>query len=61
MTCDSPSPATVAYNTLVAAARAYAPHLDQWDKFKFPVGDNTVYVTISLRDVRPDSFEEVGG
>lgn len=51
--------AIAAWNTLVAAARSYAPHLDQWEKFKFPTDYGMVYVTISLEDPYPDSFEEI--
>lgn len=65
MTDDRPVPppdtpaATDAWNAFVAVARAYAPHLDQWDKVKFQTDFGTVYVTIGRSDPYPDSFEEI--
>lgn len=47
------------WDGLVAAAKAYAPYLDQWDKFKFQTEYGPVYVTIGRSDLYPDSFETV--
>lgn len=49
-----------AWDALVVAAKAWAEHMDQWEKIKFQnsIG-TTVYVTMSLRDAYPDSFDQV--
>jgi hypothetical protein len=48
-----------AWSAFISAAKAYAEHLDQWDKVKFQTKHGTVYLTIGRRDPYPDSFEEV--
>ena len=48
-----------AWNALVTAAKTWARHLDQWDKFKFQTPHGPVYVTVSREDYYPDTFEEV--
>ena len=47
------------WNALVAAARVWANHMDQWDKFKFQTDHGPVYVTIGRSDPWPDSFDQV--
>lgn len=44
---------------LVAAAKAFAAHLDQWEKIKFETSYGTVYVSIGRSDPYPDSFTEI--
>lgn len=48
-----------AWTTFINAAKAWANHLDQWNKVKFQTDDGTVYVTIGREDPHPDTFEEV--
>jgi hypothetical protein len=55
-----PAAADAACNALVAAAIAWAPYLDQWDKFRFQTDHGPVYVSISRDDPYPDSFDEIG-
>lgn len=43
----------------VAAAKAYADHLDQWEKVKFKTPYGTVYVSINREDPHPDSYTEI--
>jgi hypothetical protein len=56
---DPLSGADAAWDALVAAARAWAEHLDQWDKFKFQTDYGPVYVTVGREDPYPDSFEDL--
>ena len=49
-----------AFIALVAAARRWANHMDQWDKFKFNTEYGMVYVTIGRSDLWPDDFTDVG-
>lgn len=51
--------ADAVWDALVAAARAWAEHLDQWDKFKFQTDYGPVYVTVGREDPCPDSFEDL--
>lgn len=48
-----------AWAAFIAAAKAWARHMDQWDKFKFETEYGMIYVTISMRDLYPGSFEVV--
>ena len=50
---------TAAWCALVAAAQAYAAHMDQWDKFQFQTDNGPVYVTISRGAQHPHTFEAV--
>ena len=50
-----------AWQALVAAAHAWAEHLDQWDKFKFQTDHGPVYVSIGRAAECPDSFDELPG
>ena len=34
-------------------------HMDQWEKVKFDTRYGQVYVTISLQDPHPDSFDKI--
>jgi len=34
-------------------------HMDQWEKVKFDTRYGQVYVTISLQDPYPDSFDKI--
>jgi hypothetical protein len=54
-----PQTPEAAWTAFVAAARAYAPYMDQWDKFKFQAPGGMIYVTIRLSDPYPDSFDEI--
>lgn len=56
---ETEHPVPQAWITLVAAAKAWARHLDQWDKFKFQTESGPVYVSIRREDQYPDSFEDV--
>ena len=58
---DPPPGADAAWDALVTAARAWAEHLDQWDKFKFQTDCGPVYVTVGREDPHPDSFEDCHG
>lgn len=51
--------ADTAFAALVAAAKAYADHLNQWDKFQFATAFGPVYVTIGRSDPYPETFEVV--
>ena len=56
---DKPKTAeTAAWNALVAAAKAWSAHMDQWDKFQFATDHGPVYVTISRGAQHPHTFEE---
>lgn len=48
-----------AWNALVSAARDWAGHMDQWDKFKFNTEFGVVYVTIGRQDPWPNDFVDV--
>lgn len=48
-----------AWLAFVAGARAWADHLDTWDKIKFQTPHGTVYVSISRGTNSPNSFDEV--
>lgn len=58
---DAPKTTTTdaAWQALVDAAKGWAPHLDQWDKFKFATDYGPVYVTIGRGSEHPSTFEEV--
>ena len=43
------------WQALVAAAHAWAEHLDQWDKFKFQTDHGLVYVSIGRAAECPDA------
>ena len=51
--------ADAAWNTFVNAAKAFATHLDQWEKIKFQTSYGMVYVAIGREDPYPDSFVEI--
>lgn len=48
-----------AWGEFVAAAQAFAVHLDQWEKIKFKTEFGMVYVSITREELYPDSFEEI--
>ena len=48
-----------AWETFVAASRAWAAYLDQWDKFQFQTDYGPVYVSIGRAAEYPDSFDEL--
>jgi hypothetical protein len=49
-----------AFRTLVQAANVWvSKHMDQWEKFKFQTDYGPIYVTISMADPYPDSFDLV--
>lgn len=47
------------WNRLVESVVAWSQRMDQWEKFKFETEYGPVYVTISMRDEYPDSFDTV--
>lgn len=47
------------WSAFVAAAKAFAEHLDQWEKIKFETSHGPVYVSISREDPYPDSYTEI--
>ncbi len=47
------------WDAFVAAAKAYAQHLDQWEKVKFDTDYGPVYLSISRSDPFPDSFDSL--
>lgn len=50
------------HKRMVDAVRVWVEnHMDQWEKFKFESSHGTIYVTVSMQDPHPDSFEEVDG
>jgi hypothetical protein len=49
-----------AWNALVAAAREWANHMDQWQKFKFETEFGTVYVSLTRCEQYADDFNQVG-
>lgn len=58
-TPEQTTDAETAWKALVDAAKGWALHLDQWDKFKFQTQYGPVYLTIGRGSEYPDSFEEV--
>jgi|GEM_PF-2582819 len=49
-----------AWAVFIAAARRYAPYLDQFEKVRFDSpGSGTIYLTISQSDPHPDSFDDL--
>ena len=48
-----------AWLAFVAGARAWAEHLEQWDKIKFATPHGPVYVSITRGTNSPGSFDEV--
>ena len=49
-----------AWNAFVEGVKGWANvHMDQWEKIKFPSEQGHIYVTVSRRDLYPDSFDEV--
>lgn len=56
---ETTDPSTVAWLAFVAAAKAFAHHLDQFEKIKFETSHGMVYVSISRADPYPDSFSEI--
>ena len=53
--------ATPSWEAFISAAKAYANHLDQWEKVKWQTPYGMVYLTIGRADPYPDSFEEISG
>lgn len=51
--------ADTAWIRLVHAARDWANHMDQWERFKFPTEYGPVYVSIDRSVHYPDSFDVV--
>lgn len=51
------------FAALVSAVKRWTErHMDQWEKFKYAdprFGSGMIYVTISLQDPYPDSFDLV--
>ena len=43
----------------IAAAKAFAEYLDQWEKIKFETSCGPVYVRISRSDPYPNTFTEI--
>lgn len=52
-------PAFAPFATLVAAAREWATHMDQWEKFRFETEFGTVYVRVALEDPYPETYDWV--
>lgn len=52
-----------AFRSLVQSVNNWTEHhMDQWEKFKYVTScGNTVYVTISMHDDYPNSFDLVDG
>jgi hypothetical protein len=48
-----------AYDALVSAAREWANHMDQWEKFSFMTPYGRVYVSLTMRTEYPNDFEDV--
>jgi hypothetical protein len=48
------------FRSLVTAAAVWQDrHMDQWEKFKFETEHGPIFVTISMEDQYPDSFDLV--
>lgn len=47
------------WKRLVEAVGAWSQRMDQWEKFKFETSYGPIYVTISMQDQYPDSFDTV--
>lgn len=57
---DDKTTADKAFSALVRAADAWAyHHMDQWEKFKFETDYGPIYVSLSMHDPYPDSFDLV--
>jgi hypothetical protein len=59
---SKPEPQTaadIAWIRLVHAARDWANHMDQWERFKFTTNYGPVYVSVDRSVPYPDSFDVV--
>lgn len=54
------STSDTAFIRLVHASADWSSnHMDQWEKFKFNTDYGPIYITISMKDQYPDSFDLV--
>lgn len=51
--------ADIAWIRLVHAARDWANHMDQWERFKFPTKHGVVYVSVDRSVPYPENFDVV--
>ena len=48
-----------AWTALVAAAKEWAKHMDQWERFRFETEFGTIYVSITMETEWPEAFDWV--